>query len=143
MAIKIDNYKLSSGVTLREAYILVTGVNFSTKEGMLAFWANVYTNDDITSADNTILEQGTIHGNISGFDYTDQNLIEEAEGLIEDKIDAVRGKTQEECDEHNMNLEPGATWLDIWDYKYTKYISGEPSEDDDYIEAGKILLGVE
>ena len=143
MSIKVENYKLSPEITLDEVYIIVTGVNYTTKDGMLSFWANVYTEDDINSPTNTIVEQGTIHGNVLGFEYTDQNLIEEAEDLIEEKIEEVRGKTQEECDEHNLGLTSNSPWLDIWEYRYTKYISGEPSEDSDYIEAGKILLGVE
>ena len=143
MAIKVENYKLASGVNLKEVYIIVTDVSYSTKGSIFSFSASVCTGSDIDSEENVIIEQGTISAQFINFDYGNQNLIEVAEGLIEDKIDLVRGKTPEECVEHNVELPGDASWLDMWDYRFSKYISGEPVEDDDYSEAGRILLGVE
>ena len=62
-------------------------------------------------------------------------------------MDDVKDKTLEECEQHNREVITSGkpyTWLDFWEYEYKSFISVESSEDDDeddYILAGKILLG--
>lgn len=147
MAIKIENYKLSVGVTLKEAYIVVSSINYTPHRREFSFLASVATEADLDSPTNVIIERDAIGVDVRNFEYTNQNLVEVAEQMIETKINNVKDKTPEECAEHNNEvveaLGEDITWLDIWDYSYVKYIPGEASEEDDYSQAGKILLGVE
>jgi len=135
MSIYIKNYQSRTGMTLKNAYLAVSQLTYYPKTKLLTFLADIYAEDRI----NVIpAEHNVISGNLTVEDE-DVNLVQLIEDAILDKIDAVKGKTQQECDEHNMEA---TSWSDIWELDYLRYTSDESSEDDEdeYIEAARILL---
>jgi len=139
MSIHIKNYQSRTGMTLKNAYLSVSQLTYYPRTKMLTFLADIYAEDRATVAPaemNVISGQFTI--NDEDEDVDSVQLIEDA---IEDKIEAVKGKTQQECDDHNATA---TSWLDLWELDYLRYASDESSEDEDddeeYIEAARILL---
>lgn len=135
MSIYIKNYQSRTGMTLKNAYLAVSQLTYYPKSKLLTFLADIYTEDKI----NVIpAEHNVISGKLT-VDDEDVNLIQLIEEAINNKIEVVKGKTQQECDEHNMEV---TSWSDLWELDYLRYTSDESSEDDEdeYIEAARILL---
>ena len=129
MAIEIKNYHSQLGLVVKNASLEIVEIILNPKLSRLQFVANVFAD----SSDYPF-EAPAVVGELAYGDVT--NLEELIEDSILTKIENVKGKTQQECDEHNKNV---TEWIDIWDLSYLRFISSE-SPDDDLIEAAKIML---
>ena len=138
MAIRISKYTSGLGITLREAFIEVTEIFYYPRRGQANFAADIFAEEFA----DTPLERNVITGYLD-VGKTDEgtSLLERIEEAIQTKIDNIVGKTQEECDEHNQTA---TCWEDVWEMSYARFISDESSEEeedeDEYIEAARILL---
>lgn len=136
MSIHIKNYQSRTGMTLKNAYLAVSQLTYYPKSKLLTFLADIYAEDKVNV---TPAEMNVISGQFT-IDDEDVNLVQLIEDAIDNKIEAVKGKTQQECDDHNVAV---TSWLDLWELDYLRYASDESSEEDDdeeYIEAARILL---
>lgn len=139
MSIIIKNYHSVLGVTVKSACLVVTDVMYSVHDKKLSFHASVFTDEESYLLGGVPLERDAISGEVVLDEYIDQNLIDVAKEAIETKINLVKGKTPEECEGH-MDTD---IWIDIWEYSYNRFVSDESDteDDDEYVEAAKILLG--
>ena len=137
MSIHIKNYQSRTGMTLKNAYLAVSQLTYYPRSKMLTFLADIYAEDKVNI---TPAEMNVISGQFT-IDDEDVNLVQLIEDAIDDKIEAVKGKTQQECDDHNATV---TNWSDLWELDYLRYASDESSEDEEddeeYIEAARILL---
>ena len=137
MSIHIKNYQSRTGVTLKHAYLVVSQLTYYPRSKMLTFLADIYAEDKVNVLPT---EKNVISGQFT-IDDEDINLVQLIEDAIDNKIEVVKGKTQQECDDHNANA---TSWLDLWELDYLRYASDESSEveedDEEYIEAARILL---
>lgn len=147
MAIEIKNFKSNIGVVIPRAYLRLTTVEYQPVIKELFFKASVFP-----SLESNVkpIEEDVQLVNLYDFDYDGSDLIDHIESLLQEKMDTIADKTEEECQKHNDVLNPSArctedAWLLIWDYNFKRFISteDEPSLDDEYIQAAKIFLGEE
>lgn len=146
MAIEIKNFNSNIGIVFPIVYLKIVDITYLPLNRQLSFRAEVFSPSD---EGDIALERDSIGATFYPFEHEETGLISYLEELISSKIDEVKDKTLEECQEHNrMIITPVDSfteddWLSIWEYSFKRYASIEdtPSEDDDYIEAAKILLG--
>lgn len=149
MAIEIKNFNSSIGLVFPRAYLRIVEISYLPLNKQLSFRAEVFSSSD----ENEIpLERDSIAVTFYPFEYDNElSLIDYLEDLLSSKIEEVKDKTLEECQEHNNMIITSVDsfteddWLSIWEYSFKRYASIDdiPSEDTDYIEAAKILLGEE
>ena len=132
MAIEIKNYVSPLGLVVKDAYLTITELYCLPKSHTLNFSADIFSGPTAQLP----IERNAATGNLVVDDTL--NLEQVAEDAIQFKIDSVVGKTQQECDEHNKSV---TDWINVWDLAYLRFISDDtPTEDENYIQAAKIML---
>ena len=98
MAIEIKNFNSSIGLVFPRAYLRIVEISYLPLNKQLSFRAEVFS----SSESEIPLERDSIAVTFYPFEYDNElSLIDHLEDLLSSKIEEVKDKTLEECQEHN------------------------------------------
>jgi len=98
---EIKNFNSSMGIIFPRAYLKIVEISYLLLNKQLSFRAEVFSSPN---GEEIAIEGDSISATFYPFEYSENEVVPYLENLISSKIEEVKDKTLEECQEHNRMI---------------------------------------